>query len=51
MAVVVAAERTAEVTEVLTRQGETVIPIGTVKRRPENGPAVVIKGVEEAWSG
>ncbi len=51
MAVVVAAERTAEVTEVLTRQGETVIPIGTIKRRPENGPAVVIKGVEEAWTG
>ncbi len=50
MAVVAAAERTAEVTAALTRQGETVIPIGTVKARPENGPAVVIKGVGEAWA-
>ena len=51
MAVVAAAERAAEISRVLTRQGETVIPIGTVKGRPENGSAVVIKGLEEAWIG
>ncbi len=51
MVVVAAAELTAEVTRALTRQGETVIPIGTVKARPENGSPVVIKRLEEAWGG
>ncbi|MFQ6018391.1 MAG: phosphoribosylformylglycinamidine cyclo-ligase [Kiloniellaceae bacterium] len=49
MAAVVAPERVAAITELLTEHGETVHRIGRIARRPQGAPAVRISCLEETW--
>ena len=44
MIVVVDAENAQAVTDVLTREGETVVPLGRMVERPEGGAGVIYKG-------
>jgi len=44
MIIVVDAENAKTVTDVLTREGETVVPLGRMVERPEGGAGVIYKG-------
>ncbi len=49
MAVVTAPERTDDLRSILCDAGETVITMGRLVRRTEDGPQVVLKGVGRSW--
>ena len=49
MAVVVAAERAAELKALFEAEGETVFEIGRIIQRPEGNDGVVLNNAEQAW--
>ncbi len=49
MAVVTAPDRADDLRAVLRDAGETVITMGRLIHRPEGGPQVVLRGVEQSW--
>jgi phosphoribosylformylglycinamidine cyclo-ligase len=49
MVVIVRADAGGAIEAALSEAGEEVIPLGAVTERQADGPAITIKGMEEAW--
>ncbi len=49
MVAIVRADAGGAIEEALSEAGEEVIPLGVVTERQADGPAITIKGMEEAW--